>query len=254
MVVLAALLLFLCLAMLGYYVHRDLAEYARFKLLTETADRQLRYLQWVRKSFLLFTGTSIVCVAVLGRLHSLMQLPPEFGALSQQLQARMPRSQISDGFLIGFAGILLVGLIAGVVLGSVLAGRGKNKSQPFVLGDIEALLPRNGPETACTTLLSLNAGLGEELFFRLLLPLLLTLVTGKAIVAFAVAAVVFGLAHIYQKTVGVVATTIVGVVFTAIYLWTGSLWIAVCLHAGLDLVGLVIRPTVTRVVTARLGR
>jgi len=249
--VLDAVLLLLCLAALAYFVRRDLTEYARFKLFTETADRQRRYLIWAGKSFLLFTCLTVVCLAIIGRLHALTQLPPEFSALSHLVQFKLPEAQlqISKGFMFAFAGLLLGGLIAGIVLGSVLTK--KRKSKPIMLGDIEALMPRNGTETACTALLSINAGLGEELFFRLLLPLLLTIVTGHAILAFAIAAVVFGLAHIYQKALGVIATTVLGLMFTALYLWTGSLLIAICVHAAFDLIGLVIRPTITRTLTAR---
>lgn len=90
--------------------------------------------------------------------------------------------------------------------------------------------------------MSINAGLSEELFFRLALPLLLVLVIGNVWVAFGLAAIVFGLAHLYQGLVGVVATTAVGVLLTAFYLALGSIWIAVLVHAAIDLVGLVLRP------------
>ena len=38
------------------------------------------------------------------------------------------------------------------------------------------------------------------------------------------------------------ATTLVGVVMTAVYLITGALWLAMLLHALIDLNGLVLRP------------
>ena len=110
------------------------------------------------------------------------------------------------------------------------------------LGDFSALLPRNRAELAHAAALSINAGLTEELFFRLTLPLLFVLVIGNVWVAFALAAIVFGLAHLYQGLVGVVATTAVGVLLTAFYLASGSIWIAVLVHAAIDLVGLVLRP------------
>ena len=68
------------------------------------------------------------------------------------------------------------------------------------------------------------------------------LVIGNVWVAFALAAIVFGLAHLYQGLVGVVATTAVGVLLTAFYLASGSIWIAVLVHGAIDLVGLVLRP------------
>jgi membrane protease YdiL (CAAX protease family) len=252
MLVLQVALLILCLVAMGYFVHRDLTEYANFKLFTKTADRQRKYLAWVREGFLLFTCLTGLCLAVLGRLRAVTTLPPEFGALAEVIRSKFPKAELpSASFMVGFGGAMLVGLIGGIVLPQLLAKKRKGKSGPIVIGDIEALMPCNWPETGCTALLSLNAGLGEELFFRLLLPLLLTLILHNAPVAFALAAIIFGLAHLYQGVLGIVATTALGVVITAVYLWTGNLWIVICLHAGFDLIGLVIRPTITRAFTAR---
>jgi membrane protease YdiL (CAAX protease family) len=61
----------------------------------------------------------------------------------------------------------------------------------------------------------------------------------------------FGLAHLYQGWVGVVATGFVGAVFTALYLWSGSLAVPIVLHVILDLLGLVVRPTAARLFARR---
>jgi membrane protease YdiL (CAAX protease family) len=58
--------------------------------------------------------------------------------------------------------------------------------------------------------------------------------------------IVFGLAHAYQGWVGVLATTVVGAVFAGLYLSTGELWIVMAAHVVLDLLGLVVRPTLAR--------
>jgi membrane protease YdiL (CAAX protease family) len=115
-------------------------------------------------------------------------------------------------------------------------------------------MPCNWPETAHTAVLSLNAGLGEELYFRLLLPLLLTAVIGNALAAFLIATLLFGAVHAYQGVVGVVATTVLGAVFTCIYLITGTIWIPVALHAALDLLSLVVRPTIARLLRSSRPR
>ena len=77
------------------------------------------------------------------------------------------------------------------------------------------------------------------------------LVTGNVIAAFAVAAIVFGLVHVYQGWVGVLATTVLGGVFTGVYLLAGNLALPMALHAGFDLLGLVVRPTLTRLAERR---
>ncbi|NML07635.1 CPBP family intramembrane metalloprotease [Sphingomonas sp. G-3-2-10] len=113
-------------------------------------------------------------------------------------------------------------------------------------GDVEALLPRNGRETLCGALLSLNAGATEELFFRLYLPLLLVLAGLNPVAAFVVAAIVFGLVHLYQGAAGVLATGVLGAALTLAYLLSGSLALPILLHVAIDLNALVVRPTLTR--------
>jgi membrane protease YdiL (CAAX protease family) len=44
----------------------------------------------------------------------------------------------------------------------------------------------------------------------------------------------------------VLSTTFLGLVFTGIYLWAGNLAVPMALHAGFDLLNLVVRPTLTR--------
>jgi membrane protease YdiL (CAAX protease family) len=48
------------------------------------------------------------------------------------------------------------------------------------------------------------------------------------------AAAVFGLAHLYQKVTGVVATAIAGLLFCVLYVKTGSLLLPILLHVAID--------------------
>jgi membrane protease YdiL (CAAX protease family) len=140
----------------------------------------------------------------------------------------------------------VIGLVGATVVATILARRRGARGKALVLGDIEPLMPRNGAETFWTGLLSVNAGLGEELFFRLVLPLLIALVTGNTALAFVAAALVFGMVHSYQGWVGVLATTVLGLVFTGLYLASGALALPIAVHAGIDLMALVVRPTLAR--------
>jgi len=63
--------------------------------------------------------------------------------------------------------------------------------------------------------------------------------------------VVFGLAHLYQGWVGILATAVIGAALAALYLGSGALWLAMAVHAAFDLFGLVIRPGLTRLASAR---
>ncbi len=244
----SGILLAFCLGSLAWFVRNDRAEYRAFKLLTETAERQRCYRAWLVKAFLLFTCTAVAALAILGRLRALRALPPEFRPLFLDLNPHAEGASTFNGGVVGvFVGALAGGLMAGLLLPRLLRRRPK----PVQVGDIAALLPRNGAETMWTALLSLNAGIGEEFYFRLLLPLLLVPVCGNALAAFVIAGLIFGAVHFYQGIAGIVGTTILGGLLAAMYLWTGSLWIAIGAHALLDLVGLVIRPTLQRWTAAR---
>ena len=240
-----------CLGIVWRFVSKDSTEYAVFKLLTETTDRQRKYRAWIVKSFLFFTGSTLILLAVERRLDSLTTLPVEFHSLYAWLRTLVPKPQfVNRGFLAGFGLDLVGSIVGGIFLGKALARKRLN-GKTAMAGDVEPLLPRNGAETGWAVLLSLNAGLSEELFFRLLLPLLLANLFGNALFAFGVAVIIFGLVHLYQGVAGVIATTILGFALTGLYLWTGSLWIAIGAHTLLDLFGLVIRPNLARMVRAR---
>ena len=89
------------------------------------------------------------------------------------------------------------------------------------------LLPRTRGEVKYGVGLSLNAGLVEELLFRLGMPALLFGILHNGALAFLVASLLFGLLHIYQKVWGVLGATILGLVFSAVYLLTGSIWVVI---------------------------
>lgn len=232
-----AVLLVAVLALLGWFVRNDRAEYEAFKALTRTEDRQRAFRRWAAKSFLLFWGVSLVVLVLIGRLGALLRLPAEFAPLPPHLPA---------GFDAGVVPFAIGGIVAGGIIGVVAAtflGR-RRTAKPKVIGDIEPMLPRNAAERRWTALLGVNAAVGEELFFRLMLTLLIALVTGNAVIAFAAAGLIFGAVHFYQGWIGIIATTIVGFVFAAFYLASGMLWLAIVLHAVMNLNTLWLRPLI----------
>jgi membrane protease YdiL (CAAX protease family) len=106
---------------------------------------------------------------------------------------------------------------------------------------VEDLLPRTPLEKAVFALLSIAAGLGEELAYRGYLIPVLAGVLGTAWGAALLSSVMFGVLHAYQGWLGVVRTGILGLVFGISLIVSGSLWPAILSHAILDLVvGLVL--------------
>ena len=86
-------------------------------------------------------------------------------------------------------------------------------------------------------LLSLAAGLGEELAFRgYALPLLADLGLGLWGAALATA-VPFGAMHAYQGWWGFARSALLGAGLGASVVVSGSVWPAVIAHAGIDVVG-----------------
>lgn len=99
-----------------------------------------------------------------------------------------------------------------------------------------ALLPEAGIERVAFLLVSVTAGICEEVLFRGFLiqflaygPLALPL----AVALFA-ASLSFGLGHIYQGTKGVIGTAVGGFVFGLLFLLCGNLWPGIILHALID--------------------
>ena len=83
--------------------------------------------------------------------------------------------------------------------------------------------------------LSLTAGVCEEVLYRgyLMWYSMMWLPKEAAVLA---SAVVFGAAHFYLGWgVGVLRATVVGAVFGAAYLLTGTLWVPIALHAIVDI-------------------
>jgi uncharacterized protein len=121
------------------------------------------------------------------------------------------------------------------------------------IGDVAALLPRTRGELKYGVGLSVNAGIVEELLFRLGMPALLFGITGNGALSFLIASVLFGLLHIYQKFWGVLGATILGLVFSLVYLLTGSIWVVIVVHALVDLRSLVLLPLVLHGVWRKTG-
>jgi membrane protease YdiL (CAAX protease family) len=103
--------------------------------------------------------------------------------------------------------------------------------------DIPGLLPRNAIERAAFALVSLSAGICEEVLFRGFLMRFLH-EGGLAMPhtgALVVSSLVFGLGHAYQGPKGVVSTTVAGIGLGLLFLLSGSLIPGIVLHVLIDL-------------------
>ncbi|WP_294306844.1 CPBP family intramembrane glutamic endopeptidase [uncultured Sphingomonas sp.] len=227
----AALLLLASLGGIWWFQKGDLGAYRRFSALNDSRSRRMRFRLWLARSALAFLLPVLVGLALLARIDAMAVMPDEFAPIAATMPPILDSGEAMQGMLIG-------GAVGGLAIGAVLARVRKRKP----LGNVSALLPRERREVKYAAALSIMAGVTEEAFFRLYLPLLFAMVTGQAGIGFVASLVLFGAMHRYQGWVGVVATTALGAVMTGLYLMTGSLWVVMLVHALVDLNGLVVTP------------
>jgi membrane protease YdiL (CAAX protease family) len=103
------------------------------------------------------------------------------------------------------------------------------------LDGLEVIIPRNGNELGRFYALSVTAGIVEETLWRGFMIWYLAHIM-PAWMAGVVSAVAFGVAHIYQGAAKTPRIVVVGLVFAALYLTTGSLWLPMLVHAAVDIV------------------
>jgi membrane protease YdiL (CAAX protease family) len=132
-------------------------------------------------------------------------------------------------------GGLLLGALIPVVM-SLLNPDARAK-QTEALRSIDFFLPYTRQARRWWAALSVAVGICEEVIFRgflirYMLALPLGLGVGGAVVA---AAVVFGIDHGYQGIRGLISTTILALVFSALFFATGSIWLPMLVHALIDL-------------------
>ena len=147
-----------------------------------------------------------------------------------------PREGPAGGLVFGISGGALIGLALRPVAAAVSAkARAGLRRQ---MAKLEAFLPKTKEQLAWGLLVSLCAGLFEEIGYRgYLIPYCrFWLPEWPALI---VAALLFGLAHLYQGAAGIAMTAFLGLAFGFIYMETGSLALPILLHAAVDISAMV---------------
>lgn len=96
--------------------------------------------------------------------------------------------------------------------------------------------PTNRTERRMWVILSLTAGVGEELVWRGVLPALVAAVTGSLLSGIALSVLSFALAHAIQGPRSVLAIAAIAAAFHALVLISGSLYVAMVVHFIYDVV------------------
>ncbi len=141
------------------------------------------------------------------------------------------------------AGLFLAGLTAGlliVILVPAVLALGSDKIRAKAgkaAKKLAFLLPSSIRERRWWWLVCITAGICEEVVYRgFLLRYFHTLPFHLSLAwAMVASSVIFGIGHLYQGVAGGVQTAIVGFVFAAMFVMTGSLVVPIVVHAVMDL-------------------
>lgn len=217
-------------------VRKDRREYQRFKRYRTTLKRQAMFRRWLLSAFLSFGGLSVAILLLAGAF-----VAPLLQQLTQWPVLREIRGFASHetGYFVAIVVAVVVALTVLTIVG-ILAAR--KEPEITTVGDIHAMLPRNRQELVLGGVMSINAGVVEELLFRLALPALLFGATGSAVAAVLGSVLLFGALHVYQGVAGIIGTTIIGALMLALYVISGSIVAPIVAHAAFDLRSLVLLP------------
>ena len=144
---------------------------------------------------------------------------------------------VADGGQWGAIGVGVLAIIAQLIyLATVLRSADKLTAIKDQIGDLSHLIPQTPAENRLFDMVSITAGVCEEILYRgLLLATLVSLVgTWPAV---AISSLIFGLGHAYQGFSGIAKTGLVGLVLALLTVFSGSLFIAIVFHAVIDLSG-----------------
>lgn len=177
----------------------------------------------------LWISAAAACVAV-GGYGPLARIVRSAGD-APWLPGQSRLAPLVTGAVVGMLFVLL--LPAAIALGSAKARERSGQ----VFKRLAFFLPVTAGERAWWVAISITAGVCEEIIFRGFLlrylhagPWHLTLAA-----AIVIAAAIFGLQHLYQGVAGVMQTAVLGVLFSLIFLVTGTLLVPMLLHCVMDL-------------------
>ena len=98
---------------------------------------------------------------------------------------------------------------------------------------LETYLPHTDREGAWFRAVGVSAGVFEEILYRGFMIGYLAAFMNIWVAGLA-SAVLFGLAHVYQGTAGVVRTGVTGLMLSLLFVWTGQLWGLIAVHIAVD--------------------
>jgi len=170
---------------------------------------------YARTMLVLWSVTAVALEAL--RLHGLG--PSDVGL-------RPPRHGYDIAAALAAIGILLAA--TGAMRGSVPKAYARRLSP---------LVPGSRGDWIWFVPLAASAGICEEFLYRGYLLSQVAQLTGSVAAGVVIATAAFGLAHAYQGRLGMIGTSLSGLLYCIIYLWSGSLVPCMIAHFAHDLTG-----------------
>jgi membrane protease YdiL (CAAX protease family) len=110
----------------------------------------------------------------------------------------------------------------------------------FLFQFTEKIMPQTSTEMFVFVALACTAGLSEEFVYRGFVFAVFSRAFAdsafSASIAMAASSAWFAMAHLYQGRRGVITTLVVGILFSAVRIWSGNIVSAIAGHIGVDLV------------------
>ncbi|HEY1828569.1 MAG TPA: CPBP family intramembrane glutamic endopeptidase [Acidimicrobiales bacterium] len=203
------------------------------RALPDHPELRLRY--YVRSVRRQWIGVALVgCVGLLSGMG-----PRTIGLLTSS------RFRFDQGLAVYDIVLILIGAPLGIVLlRRAQAKGGRRMSRP--LRGAVWLLPTSQTERRTFVAVALTAGICEEIGYRgfLMSYFLWAFPHAGTALDVVLAAVVFGLGHAYQGTVGIAGTAFMGLVLGSLYVGAGTLLVPILWHVLVDLRLLLVPDTI----------
>ena len=178
-------------------------------------DKNYRLIEYKQTIFIFWTLTCLVIGNTFMDKSMLLNFYPVFNTIGIVLAALI---------------LFFIGL---QVVTSKVSTMEKAESVFEKVKDIDHFLPKSKREFIWFNLLSLSAGICEEIIFRLFMFSYL-LVNTSLVTAFILTNVIFALTHISTNKQNILNAFILGLLFTAIYYLTDNIWLPIILHSSID--------------------
>jgi uncharacterized protein len=139
-----------------------------------------------------------------------------------------------------FRTLVVCGIVAAILL--LLIGVQKSQTKKAspeqlekALAGVKRLMPKNSTERAVWVVVSITAGVCEEILYRGWLLGLFGAALGSVCLGLLISSILFGFAHAYQGRNAIFGTGVAGAVFGIVLVVSGSLIPGQLLHTAMDL-------------------